>query len=131
MVDGVLGELGMIGGFFFTGMFFWLFRGLASVRPAGSGGLPAEEERLFNWGDELFMACTGLAVSMIFLSRQYVAIVFIFLAMGASYRGLLQDLGVRVKTANGREVGTISAFLVGGIVAVYVAVRVLAVWSAK
>ena len=127
----VLGELGMIGGFFFTGMFFWLFRGLASVRPAGSGGLPAEEERLFNWGDELFMACTGLAVSMIFLSRQYVAIVFIFLAMGASYRGLLQDLGVRVKTANGREVGTISAFLVGGIVAVYVAVRVLAVWSAK
>jgi len=127
----VLGELGMVGGFFFTGMFFWLFRGLASVRPSGAGALPAEEDRLFNWGDELFMACTGLAVSMIFLSRQYIAIVFIFFAMGASYRGLLQDVGVRVKTATGREAGTITAYLVGGVVAVYIAVRVLAVWSAK
>lgn len=128
----VLGELGVVGGFCFTGMFFWLFTGLASVRPSSSAGaLPAEEERLFNWGDELFMACTGLAVSMIFLSRQYVAIVFIFLAMGASYRGLLQDEGIRVKAATGREIGTIASYLFGGIVLVYITVRVLAVWSAK
>ena len=90
-----------------------------------------ERERLFVWGDDLFMACVGLAVSMIFLSRQYSTIVFVFLAMAASYRGILQESGVRVKPAGFREVGIVGALTFGGIVAVYIAVRVLAVWSAK
>lgn len=124
------GELGVIGAFCFAGMFFWTFRGLASVS-ATSGAVMKERERLFVWGDDLFMACVGLAVSMIFLSRQYSTIVFVFLALAASYRGILQESGVRVKPAGFREVGTVGAITVGGIVAVYIAVRVLAVWSAK
>lgn len=127
----VLAELGVIGGFCFTGMFFWLFRGLASVQTSEVGSVSTDRERLFLWGDWLFMSCLGLAVSMIFLSRQYVSIVFIFLALGASYRGILQDTGVRVKEATGREIGTITALLFGGIVATYVTVRFLAVWSAR
>ena len=124
------GELGLVGSFCFAGMFFWTFRGLASVSATGGTNLK-ERERLFVWGDDLFMACVGLAVSMIFLSRQYSTIVFVFLALAASYRGILQESGVRVKPAGFREVGIVGALTIGGIVAVYVAVRVLAVWSAK
>ena len=83
------------------------------------------------WGNNLFMACFGLAVSMIFLSRQYTVIVFIFLAMGASYRGILQDTGATVKAATVQDFGRIAGLLFGGISTIYVAVRVLAVWSPK
>ena len=86
------GELGLIGAFCFAGMFFWTFRGLAAV-PATSGKNLKERERLFVWGDDLFMACVGLGVSMIFLSRQYTTIVFVFLAMAGSYRAILQEIG--------------------------------------
>ena len=51
--------------------------------------------------------------------------------MGASYRGLLQETGVTVKKSTVRDVGTITGLLLGGIIAVYVTVRVLAVWSAR
>ena len=123
-------ELGLIGAFCFAGMFFWTFRGLAAVSTTSGPNLK-ERERLSGWGDDLFMACVGLAVSMIFLSRQYTPIVFVFLAMAGSYRDLLQESGERVKPAGFREIGAVGAFTVGGIIAVYIAVRVLAVWSAK
>ena len=123
------GELGIIGGFCFTGMFFWLFRGLAAVPAKDGAQVPAERARLFTWGDHLFMACFGLAVSMIFLSRQYVPIVYIFLALGGSYREIVQDDGVAVKPATARQVGSVAGLLVGEVVAIYVLVRVLAVWS--
>ena len=125
------GELGIVGGFCFTGMFFWLFRGLAAVPVKDDARVSVGRARLFLWGDHLFMACFGLAVSMIFLSRQYTVIVFIFLAMGASYRALLQEAGVTVKEATMQDMGKIAGLLFGGIFAIYVAVRVLAVWSPK
>lgn len=123
------GELGFVGCVFFTGMFYWLFRGLLAAPPGTDKGDP-ELAKLQNWGEDLLGGSVGLATCMIFLSRQYAVVVFIWLAMGASYRSLLQTSGVSLPTSlNVKDNAAILATAAGGIVAIYIAVRVLAVWS--
>ncbi len=118
-------ETGLVGGFFLSGIFYWLFRG-----PAGRGNADSassrERQRLLQWGDELLMACIGLAVTMIFLSRQYVPIFFIFAAMGASYRAVMQEEGEPVRPAGTRDLLLVGASLITGVGVIYAAVQVLA-----
>jgi hypothetical protein len=121
------GELGLIGGFCFAGMFYWVFRSLQP--PAGPASVV--DDRIVDWGFDLKCGALGLFVCTLFLSRQYNIILFIWFALAASYRNILQERGAVVKPAELFDVGKIFALTIGGVAATYVAVRVLAVYSAR
>lgn len=124
-----IGELGLIGGLCFTGMFYWLFRGLL-VNPSVQERARSELAGLTTWGEDLLGGCVGLATCMFFLSRQYTVIVFIWLALGASYRSMLQSSGVALGPSWSLKDSTaIIAALGSGVVVIYVIVRLLGVWS--
>ncbi len=124
-----VGELGLLGGLCFTGMFYWLFRGLLA-NPTNEERARPELLGLMNWGEDLLGGCVGLATCMFFLSRQYTVIVFIWLALGASYRSMLQSSGIELGPSWSLKDSTaIVAALASGVVVIYVVVRLLGVWS--
>lgn len=123
------GELGIVGGICFTGMFYWLFRGLLAT-PTAKERTNQELTSLTTWGEDLLGGELGLFTCMAFLSRQYTVVIFIWLALGASYRSLLKSSGMTLAPAwTVKEMTAVVAACGGGIVAIYVVVRLLAVWS--
>lgn len=118
-----LGETGLVGGFFFVGVFYWFFVG-HSTRRNVSG---AATSRL---ALDLWASGVGVTVCAMFLSRQYSPVLYVPLVMGAAR--------ISVERAQG-EPGFQTGFdwlkqLVltgGGVIATYLAVRLLAVWSSS
>jgi hypothetical protein len=73
----VFAETGLIGLFFFVGMFYWFFVTNGRLRNvAGAADSPLARD--------LWAGCLGLVVCACFLSRQYVPILYIPLALGAA-----------------------------------------------
>jgi hypothetical protein len=66
---------------------------------------------------------------MMFLSRQYDIIPYVLLALGATAPGLDEPPGAGSERFTGRDVARVLGLTFGGIVVVYILVRVLAVWS--
>lgn len=122
-----LGELGSVGAFFFTGMIYWLFRGTPRVlHPAQRD---PELAGLSAWGDDLRCGSFGLCVCAMFLSRQYSSLLFNSVALSACYRQILQDADPTMKPEGISDLAAVGAATVGGVVIVYVLVRVLALWG--
>ena len=69
-------ELGLIGAYIFVGMFYWYFKGLNRIPDSNKEFLP--------WRRALMVSAIGMLACGWFLSRQYVPIYYMLLAMGAS-----------------------------------------------
>jgi O-antigen ligase len=74
----VLGELGFFGASAFVAMFYWFFRRL----PPAAADAALRIQRL---PQEFIASGIGLCVCITFLSRQYVAVPFLLIALGACY----------------------------------------------
>ena len=69
-------ELGFTGAFIFVGMFYWYFKGLALIPDTNAEFAP--------WRRALLTSAVGMCTCAWFLSRQYVAIFYVLLALGAA-----------------------------------------------
>jgi putative inorganic carbon (HCO3(-)) transporter len=114
-------ELGLAGAFCFVGMFYWLFKGL-TLAGRTSGDLTP-------WTRALTASAAGVLTCMWFLSRQYVVVLYAFLALGATAFSL-RNATDQVKIAmTSRDAINIGVLTFGGLVLVYLSIRFLAVWG--
>jgi O-antigen ligase len=110
----VLAELGFVGALAFVGMFYWLFVGL--------GRAPAGDPPRARTTRDLSDSTVGLLTCICFLSRQYVVVPFIPLALGAG-------LGSATEDRRGNDVvqlTRIAAITAALVLGFYVIVRVFA-----
>ncbi len=117
-------ELGFFGAFFFTGICYWLLKGVLSVSPEGA---PIEIER---WRKSLLTCAVGVLTSCCFLSRQYGMVLFTLVGMGACHVSLAREYepapDLRISLAVVRNIVLLT---MGGIIGTYVLVRLLARFS--
>jgi O-antigen ligase len=115
-------ELGLIGAFIFVGMFYWYFKGLNLIPDSNKEFLP--------WRRALMVSAIGMLTCGWFLSRQYVPIYYMLLAMGASAVNLNVPAGERSKLQpTQRDALVIAGLTVFGVVFVYFSIRTMAVWG--
>ncbi|HUP39543.1 MAG TPA: O-antigen ligase family protein [Vicinamibacterales bacterium] len=115
-------ELGFLGGMCFVGMFYWYFKGLKAglQRNADDRG----------WRVALTASGVGVLACIWFLSRQYVVVLYVLLALGACSTTLEGDAGQQSQpNATMRDVLIIGSLTVLGIFVVYMSIRTMAVWS--
>jgi hypothetical protein len=116
-------ETGLIGGFFFIGVFYWFFVG----NGAGRNVSGAATSRL---ALDLWASGVGVTVCAMFLSRQYSPVLFVPLVMGAA-RVSVERAPEEPGFQTGLDWAKQIALTGGGVIATYVAVRLLAVWSSR
>ena len=115
-------ELGLIGAFIFLGMFYWYFKGLALIPDSNKEFLP--------WRRALIVSAIGMLACAWFLSRQYVAVFYVLLAMGASAVHLNVPLESRGKLETSpKDLVIIATLTVFGVLFVYFSIRTMAIWS--
>lgn len=123
-----LGELGIVGAFFFVGMVYWLARG--TERRTGSAAGSPDRERLREWGRDLRIGGLGWCVCAMFLSRQYDFVLFILLALTACHRQAVQEAEPdAVRGQSALDLIAIVALTVASVIGVYILVRVLVLWG--
>ena len=114
-------ELGLIGAFCLVGMFYWYFKGL-KARPEVS-------DELAGWYRALIASGAGTLMCAWFLSRQYVAVLYVLLAVGASAATMRAKPDPSKLQMTSRDAKMILSLTLIGIAIVYVSIRTLAVWS--
>jgi len=115
-------ELGLIGAFIFVGMFYWYFKGLNLIPDSNKEFLP--------WRRALIVSAIGMCSCAWFLSRQYVPIFYVLLAMGASAASLNVPPEQRSKLQTSQtDFIIITALTIFGVLFVYLQIRTMAVWS--
>jgi O-antigen ligase len=115
------GETGLFGAFFFVGMFYWYFKGL-SVDASFTPEVAA-------WHRAMIASGVGMLVCMWFLSRQYVIVLYLMLALSAVAMGLQHNRNQQTITSTGRDLLNVTGILFIGLVVVNVAIRFLAIWG--
>jgi O-Antigen ligase len=115
-----LGELGFLGTFAFVGMGYWFFQSSRRPQPGGAGG----------WGEDLWHSGLALAVCAMFLSRQYSVMLFVWLALSAAYVQLMAAPSRLPPPRPAVHLVRIAAITTGGVICMYIAVRLLGIWSA-
>jgi O-antigen ligase len=124
----VFGELGVLGALFFVALFYWFFRGIATLSV-----FERAHTSTVNWLSRSFVASgVALIAGAWFLSRQYNYIPFILMALGACH---ISTAGVTVgqhrERVSARDLQAIAVLTVSGIAVTYVLVRALAIWSGR
>ena len=115
-------ELGFTGAFIFVGMFYWYFKGLALI--------PGTNTECAPWRRALLTSAVGMCTCAWFLSRQYVAIFYVLLALGAAAINLHVPPEKREKLQTSlKDVLMIFALTIFGMVFVYFSIRTMAVWG--
>ena len=115
-------ELGLIGAYIFVGMFYWYFKGLNQIPDSNKEFLP--------WRRALMVSAIGMLACGWFLSRQYVPIYYMLLAMGASAVSLNVPPEEKSKLQTERyDVMFISVLTIFLVIFVYVSIRTMAVWG--
>jgi O-antigen ligase len=115
-------ELGLLGAFCFVGMFYWFFKGLKLM--------PSDTPESASWRRALIASAVGVLTCGWFLSRQYVPIFYVMLAVGAC--AVTIDLPAEKKTrltTTPSDVAAIVLLTIAGLVLVYLSIRTLAVWG--
>jgi putative inorganic carbon (HCO3(-)) transporter len=115
-------ELGLLGAFCFVGMFYWFFKGLNL--------LPQDTPESAAWRRALTSSAVGLLTCGWFLSRQYVHIFYIMIAVGACAVNLSvpeQDKATLRITPSGMAM--VVALTIAGLVLVNISIRTLAIWG--
>lgn len=114
-------ELGVFGVLWFVSLFYWFFVSVA-IR------VPPRQESWRMWSTPLRASGVGLLVCILFLSRQYVVVPYLVLALGASYAAQAQSKETPLSWGPWRA-AQIGVSCVAIVAATYVAVRLLAVWG--
>jgi len=115
-------ELGLTGAYIFVGMFYWYFKGLNRIPDSNKEFLP--------WRRALRVSAIGMLTCGWFLSRQYVPIYYMLLAMGASAVSLNAPPEEKSKLQMSRtDAVIIAALTIFGVLFVYLQIRTMAVWS--
>ncbi len=115
-------ELGLLGAFCFVGMFYWYFKGLRLM--------PYDTPESASWRRALMASAVGVLTCGWFLSRQYVPIFYVLLAMGASAVTIGVPLENRTRLhAGANDFAAIALWTIAGLVLVYISIRTLAVWG--
>jgi putative inorganic carbon (hco3(-)) transporter len=115
-------ELGLVGAFCFAGMVYWYFKGLR--------GLNLTVPRTRRLRAALISSGVGVFVCEWFLSREYVVVMYVLLALGASAQSLeLDGEHVAATRSSLRDFMNIGFLTLGFLVAIYFFVRTMAVWS--
>jgi putative inorganic carbon (hco3(-)) transporter len=115
-----LAELGFTGGFFFVGMFFWFLAGTGAgrnVAGAASSSLAVD----------LWASGIGVITCSWFLSRQYIPVLYVPIAMGATRMMIEKSPEGQAPLRRDWDWGRVLILTCGVLVAVYLSVRLLAV----
>ena len=119
-----LAELGLFGTFFLVGAFYGFFRATRLLGRSGSADPDA-----MHWSKGLFMSAVAAVVCGFFLSRQYVVLPYILLAMGLS-RATMRIQDAKPFWSNSLvQVATVGVLTAGTVVAIWILVRTLGAWS--
>jgi O-antigen ligase len=115
----VLGELGMVGATAFVAMFYWYFVRLAKVRQA----LHSLGSRL---RQDFADSGAGMLVCMCFLSRQYVVVPYLMLALGACFCQAAGNIEMKPMAPQSlRHLVAITSLTVGLLLTFYLMSRLL------
>ena len=115
----VFAETGLVGIVCFVGMFYWFFVGnSASRNVAGAAESPLARD--------LCAACIGTVVCACFLSRQYVPVLYVPLALGAVRISVEQDPELESTLKQWWDWPLVLLLSIGVIMGTYLAVRTLA-----
>jgi O-antigen ligase len=116
-------ELGLVGAVFLVGAFYGFFR---AIRLLGRAD-PADGEAL-HWSRMLALSAVGAIVCGLFLSRQYIVVPYIVLAMGLSAATMVVPDARRFWSNALFQVLAVGALTAGSLIAVWVSVRTLGAW---
>ena len=115
-------ELGLTGAAILLGMFYWYFKGLSLIPDSNKEFLP--------WRRTLMVSAVGTLTCAWFLSRQYVPIFYVLLAMGSNAVTLNVPPEARARLhTTSKDIAAIIGLTVLGIVFVYFSIRTMAVWG--
>jgi O-antigen ligase len=115
-------ETGFVGGFFFVGMFYWLFVGAGSSRNvAGAASSPL--------ATDIWASGIAVVVTACFLSRQYSPVPLVPLALGATRMAIERTSDHAEPLQQASDWMYILLLSFGVLAGTYIIVRVLAVWS--
>ncbi len=115
-------ELGLVGAFIFVGMFYWYFKGLNLIPDSNTQFVP--------WRRALLVSAIGMCCCAWFLSRQYVAVFYVLLGIGAAAINLNVPAEQRDKLATSqKDVAVMILLTIFGIIFVYFSIRTMAVWG--
>ena len=118
----VFAELGLLGATCFVGMFYWYFKGIRLIPETNVESAP--------WRRALLASAIGVFTCAWFLSRQYVPIFYVILAMGACAATIAVPAESKKElSADGHDAALIVALTILGIFMVYMSIRTLAIWS--
>jgi hypothetical protein len=115
-------DTGVVGGLFFVGAFYWFFLGNGARRDvSGAAASPLARD--------IWASGIGLTATACFLSRQYSPILFVPLALGAARIELEARPGSDPAANLAPAWKALPLVAIAVVVAHYVIVRLLAVWS--
>ncbi len=116
-------ELGLVGAVLLVGMFYGFFRALRLLETANADDIDAQY-----WSRALALSAIGAIVCGYFLSRQYIVVPYILLAMGLS-RASAGLAGARPFWSNlPVQAATTLGATAAGVAVVWVSVRALGAW---
>ena len=115
-------ELGLLGAFCFVGMFYWYFKGLRLI--------PDTNTEFVRWRRALVVSAVGAMACGWFLSRQYVPLFYILLALGGSAVNLQVPAESRATLKSNRnDVMAIGGLMFLGLAIIYFSIRTMAIWG--
>ena len=114
-----MAELGLLGAFALVGMFYWYFKGVRLI--------PVTDPDLEAWRRALMVSAAGMLTCGWFLSRQYVAIFYVVLAIGACAATLnVPRERLQPTQKDFLNIGGLTVFFLAF---VYFSIRTMAVWG--
>jgi O-antigen ligase len=116
-------ELGLVGAFFLIGAFYGFFR---AVRALGCSG--STDPDALHWSRALLVSAVGAATCGFFLSRQYIVVPYILLAMGISRAVMAAPESRRFWSNAPAQALSIGVLTASSVVVVWISVRMLGAW---
>jgi O-antigen ligase len=116
-------ELGLVGAFFLIGAFYGFFRALRLLGRSGS-----TDPEALHWSRALSISAVGAATCGFFLSRQYIVIPYILLAMGVSRAVMAVPESRRFWSNAPAQTLRIGVLTASSVVVVWISVRTLGAW---
>jgi len=116
-------ELGLFGAFFLVGAYYGFFRATGLLARSD----PADLEAL-HWSKMLSVSAIGAVACGFFLSRQYVVVPYILLAMGLSGATMVVPDGRRFWSNTPFQVLAVGVLTAISVVVIWISVRTLGAW---
>jgi putative inorganic carbon (hco3(-)) transporter len=116
-------ELGLFGAFFLVGAYYGFFRAVGLLARAD----PTDVEAL-HWSKMLSVSAVGAVACGFFLSRQYVVVPYVLLAMGVSGANMVIPDGRRFWLNTPFQILAVGGLTAISVVVIWISVRALGAW---